>query len=95
MPTLFQICLSIFLVSLHAFVCTALLNTDFSDFWQARKTFFGAREVQHRSERAVRGKVLRPETWLFINPNHVCGFLFESSVLDHLDLFAQGAHLTC
>ncbi|CAK9045343.1 Zeaxanthin epoxidase [Durusdinium trenchii] len=28
-------------------------------FAQARKTFFGAREVQHRSERAVRSKVLR------------------------------------
>ena len=26
---------------------------------QARKFFFGAREVQHRSERAVRSKVLR------------------------------------
>ncbi|CAJ1456391.1 unnamed protein product [Effrenium voratum] len=28
-------------------------------FAQARKFFFGSREVQHRSERAVRGKVLR------------------------------------
>ena len=26
---------------------------------QARKFFFGAREVQHRSERAIRSKVLR------------------------------------
>lgn len=51
---------SIFLISfIEMFLPCGSCGLKTNSAIQARKFFFGAREVQHRSERAVRSKVLR------------------------------------